>query len=338
MSTISKTGVLVFPRAKPIGVNSSSSREAIREDAAFPTEVIDYIKFDIFDHRNNTLEDTIYLYLPKQLEEKYNMAWGEVKLGAGGDALKSAAMKAMAAKDDISQADFSSEISQFASSGVNQLGFKAASTAISGALGVIGQDAGDLNRDTLASLTMGKIFNPYAESVFKGQQNFRKHKFTWTLIPKSSSDVSEIYQIIRKLRKATLPSKDGNNWLNIPEYFRAQIVRYVDSGGGNDRIEDPGTGGQAGVLNSIIQFPTKLVCEDMTVSMPDYRSVRSTMEGSREADFGALQYNLTLTFQETEYLTKETFEPPGMDSNVQLGEAWTEDQLASWAGTNSGLW
>ena len=63
---------LVFPKAKPIGVNSSSSREAIRDSAAFPTKVIDYLKFDIFDQKSNTIksEGPIYLYLPTSLQEQ----------------------------------------------------------------------------------------------------------------------------------------------------------------------------------------------------------------------------------------------------------------------------
>lgn len=330
---------LVFPQAKPIGVNSSSSRETIRDESAFPTEVIDYLKFDIFDHRENTLKGTIYLYLPKTLQEQYAQDWGAVKLGAAGDAIKDAARKVIDAKGDLGQASFADELKQFADHGVNSLGFKAGADAINGALGVVGQNAG-LDRDSLASLTTGKIFNPYAESVFKGQQNFRKHSWTWTMIPKNAKDVQTIYEIIKTFRQAVLPGKSDKNWLNIPEYFRAQIVRYVDKGGGNEEINNPKTGSGGGILSSIMQFPTKLVCDNFSVNMPDYRSVRSTMAGSKEADFGALRYDLSLSFQETEFLTKETFEPPGfnLDSNTNWNEAFDDDELYAWAGTTTGLW
>lgn len=330
---------LVFPQAKPYGVNSSTSRETIRDESAFPTEVIDYLKFDIFDHRENTLKDTIYLYLPKTLKEEYAQDWGAVKLGAAGDAIKDAARKVIDAKGDLGQASFSDELKQFADSGVNQLGFKAGADAINSALGVVGQNAG-LDRDSLASLTTGKIFNPYAESVFKGQQSFRKHNWTWTMIPKNAKEVRTIYQIIKTFRQSVLPGKSDKNWLNIPEYFRAQIVRYVDRGGGNEEIGNPKNGGFGGILSSIMQFPTKLVCDNFSINMPDYRSVRSTMANSKEADFGALRYDLSLSFQETEFLTKETFEPPGfnLDSNTNWSEPMDDDELYAWAGNTTGLW
>ena len=88
---------LVFPKAKPIGVNSSSSQEAIRGSAAFPTKVIDYLKFDIFDQKTNTLVDgtsSIYLYLPTTLEEKHTQNWEAVSLGPAGNAALEAAKSA----------------------------------------------------------------------------------------------------------------------------------------------------------------------------------------------------------------------------------------------------
>ena len=50
-----------------------------------------------------------------------------------------------------------------------------------------------------------------------------------------------------------------------------------------------------------------MVCTNVTVGMPDYTSLRSSYAGSREMDFGALKYNLSLSFKETEFLTKQTY-------------------------------
>ena len=116
-----------------------------------------------------------------------------------------------------------------------------------------------------------------------------------------------IYDIIRKFRGYALPGKDGDNWLTIPEYFRLSTVRYVDKGGGNETIEDPDQGGSQGILSQVLQFPTKMVCTGVNVSMPDYTSLRSAMTDSRFFDFGALKYALKLDFKETEFLTKETY-------------------------------
>ena len=56
-----------------------------------------------------------------------------------------------------------------------------------------------------------------------------------------------------------------------------------------------------------MQFPTKMVCTGVDVSMPDFTSLRSAMTDSRFFDFGALKYSLKLNFKETEFLTKETY-------------------------------
>ena len=96
---------LVFPQAKPIGVNSTSSQEAIRSEAAFPTQVIDYLKFDMFHHKDNKqYGDSIYLYLPKTLVEEYGQKWGKAELGPEGSALLDAA-STMIGSEDISKED-----------------------------------------------------------------------------------------------------------------------------------------------------------------------------------------------------------------------------------------
>ena len=303
---------LVFPKAKPIGVNSSSSREAIRDGAAFPTQVIDYLKFDIFDQKTNVLMDTLYLYLPTSLKEVQSQNWDAVNLGPAG-------RKALTAAQDAGlggggEVDFASDkvaqsISEAAKMGAGQLAYTAAADVINKALSATGQ-SGNLDTAAVTSLVGKKIFNPYAESVYKGQAGFRSHSWNWQLIPKSASDASTIYQIVEKLRRYSLPGKGKGDWLTIPEYFRAQVVRYVDKGGGNETIENPGTGGKGGILSAIMQFPSKLVLQNMTVDMPNYTSLSSSLNKSKYVDFGALQYNLQLDFSETSFLTKETYGSP----------------------------
>ena len=48
----------------------------------------------------------------------------------------------------------------------------------------------------------------------------------------------------------------------------------------------------------------------MTVDMPNYTSLSSSLNKSKYVDFGALQYNLQLDFSETSFLTKETYGSP----------------------------
>tara|TARA_B100001094_G_C18147983_1_gene781978 strand:- start:881 stop:1924 length:1044 start_codon:yes stop_codon:yes gene_type:complete len=315
---------LVFPKAKPIGVNSSSSREAIRDSAAFPTKVIDYLKFDIFDQKDNTLMDTIYLYLPTSLNEVQAQNWDAINLGPAGKSALGAAQDAGLGSGGT--VDFASDkvaqgISEAAKLGAGQLAYTAAAGVINQALSATGQ-SGNLDTNALTSLVGKKIFNPYAEAVYKGQAGFRSHSWNWQLIPKSADDASTIYQIVEKLRRYSLPGKGKGDWLTIPEYFRAQVVRYIDKGGGDESIENPGTGGRGGILSAIMQFPSKLVLKGMTVDMPNYTSLSSSLESSKYIDFGALQYNLKLDFSETSFLTKETY---GSPVTAQGGQEYQEN-------------
>jgi len=329
---------LVFPKAKPIGVNSASSREAIRDSAAFPTKVIDYLKFDIFDQKTNTLAKDggpIYLYLPTSLAEAQAQNWDTVNLGPAGNAALNAARDAGLGGDgpvDMGTDEVAESISKAAKAAAPQVAYTAASGVIATALSATGQQ-NNLDTAALTSLVGKKIFNPYAEAVYKGQAGFRTHKWDWQLIPKSADDAKEIYQIVSKFRKFSLPGKGQENWLTIPEYFRAQIVRYVDKGGGNESIDNPQTGGKGGILSAIMQFPTKLILKNMTVSMPNYTSLRSTMRGAEFLDFGALQYNLSLEFSETSFLTKESYGSPAIESAGQDSDNdndTTDPEMQGW--------
>ena len=333
---------LVFPKAKPIGVNSASSREAIRDSAAFPTKVIDYLKFDIFDQKTNTLVPpskgggSIYLYLPTSLQETHSQNWDTVNLGPAGKAALDAAQAAGLGSDgpvDMGTDEVADKIAKAAKAAAPQVAYTAASGVIATALSATGQQ-NNLDTAALTSLVGKKIFNPYAEAVYKGQAGFRTHKWDWQLIPKTADDAKEIYQIVSKFRKFSLPGKGDKNWLTIPEYFRAQIVRYVDKGGGNESIDNPETGGKGGILNAIMQFPTKLILKNMTVSMPNYTSLRSTMKKAEYIDFGALQYNLSLEFSETSFLTKESYGSPatssaGQDTTDNDNDT-TDPEMQSW--------
>ena len=313
---------LVFPSAKPIGVNSASSRETITDGAAFPTEVIDYLKFDVFDHKSDVRLDSIYLYLPKSLSESHSQGWGKVELGKTGAALMDAAGQLVDGDTgNLNDDSLADSIQTAAEGAMPALGYKAATKVINAALATAGGDV-SLDRNQISSIVNKTIFNPYAEATYEGQSNFRGHSWTWEMVPKSTKDAMTIYDIIRKFRGYALPGKDGDNWLTIPEYFRLTTVRYIDKGGGNETIKNPDQGGPQGILSQVLQFPTKMVCTGVNVSMPDFTSLRSAMTDSRFFDFGALKYALKLDFKETEFLTKETY---GFTDHMPLDQDENED-------------
>ncbi len=300
---------LVFPTAKPLGANNRNSREAIKDEAAFPTRVVDYLKIDIYGHEHDEMLDTIYLYLPNKLSEKYTAEYANVQLGPAGAAAVSAAQKIVQSGGDFEGTSFKGELKQFAKAAKPSLAFGAGAKAISATVGVTGQGMQGMDANALSALTQGKIFNPYEEAIFKGT-SFRNHSFSFKMQPRSTTDVQTIYQIIDTFRKAMLPGKDGNNWLTLPEYFRIAVVRYTDNGR-DETIANPGYGSGGGMLSALMQFPTKMVLKGVDVDLsPDgnYSSLQSWTPGNNLTDFGPASYNMTLNFQETSFLTKESFD------------------------------
>ena len=158
---------LVFPKAKPIGVNSASSREAIRDSAAFPTKVIDYLKFDIFDQKTNTLAKDggpIYLYLPTSLSEGQQQNWDAINLGPAGNAALNAARDAGLGGNgpvDMGTDEVADNIAKAAKAAAPQVAYTAAAGVISTALSATGQNS-NIDTAALTSLVGKKIFNPYA--------------------------------------------------------------------------------------------------------------------------------------------------------------------------------
>ena len=299
---------LVFPQAKPYGAHSASSKEAIRDESAHPTQVIDYLKLDIYGHQNNDLQQSIYLYLPHQLQEEYTADYEGVTLGAVGAAAVQTAIDGLA--EGGLPDDFGQTISDAAESGKPMLGFRAGSEVLNKVIGAQSLGGSQISTQGLSALVQKKIFNPYEEVLYKGT-TFRNHAWSLTMVPKSAKEVKTIYDIIHTLRKAVLPGKDGTNWLTIPEYFRASIVRYVDATGTEEELSDPNNSG--GFLNALMQFPAKMVCKRVNVQFQAagaayYTSLRSMEDAVKYLDYGPTAYQLSLDFQETSYLTKESFD------------------------------
>ena len=301
--------LLVFPRVKPLG-SSGSSRRSVRDIAQYPTEVIDYLKLSIYEHQtgrgqkadygSGKAEQILYLYLPPGLNEKYTAKYEGKNLGAVGAAVIDAAGDALGSGQEIGNS-----IAKAADAAKPALGFKVGSEAINTLVGQVSPYGFNVDSNDLAQLTQGRVFNPYEEMLFKGVQ-FINHSFKFTMVPKSASDVEVIYKIINTLRASMHPSKSAdNNWLDIPDKFRAEIVRYVSK----DDEEELGEGKAAGgYMNSLLRFPNTMVLQDMSIDFGDSTAIRSQIPGAEDQDFGFAVYNMTLSFQEIKYRTREDFE------------------------------
>ena len=301
--------LLVFPRVKPLG-SSGSSRRSVRDIAQYPTEVIDYLKLSIYEHQSGRgqnadygsgkAEQILYLYLPPGLNEKYSAKYEGKNLGAVGAAVIDAAGDALGSGQEIGNS-----IARAADAAKPALGFKVGATAINTLVGEVSPYGFNVDSNDLAQLTQGRVFNPYEEMLFKGVQ-FINHSFKFTMVPKSATDVETIYKIINSLRQSMHPSKDADsNWLNIPDKFRAEIVRYVAKGDDEELGEGKAAGGY---MNSLLRFPNTMVLQDMSVDFGDSTAIRSQIRGMEDKDFGFAVYNMTLSFQEIKYRTREDFE------------------------------
>ena len=303
--------LLVFPRVIPLG-SSGSSRRSVRDIAQYPTEVIDYLKLSIYEHEqgrgqnsdkgSGTNKGHIFLYLPPGLNERYSAKYEGKNLGAVGAAVIDAAGDALGSGQDIG-----TNIAKAADAAKPALGFKVGSEAINTLVGKVSPYGFNVDSNDLAQLTQGRVFNPYEEMLFKGVQ-FINHSFKFTMVPKSATDVEVIYKIINTLRQSMHPAKSpDNNWLSIPDKFTAEIVRY-SSKGDEEEISGKDATAAGGYMNSLLKFPHKMVLQDMSVDFGDSTAIRSQIPGAENSDFGFAVYNMTLSFQEIKYRTRENFE------------------------------
>ena len=274
----------MYPNTVPRG--PSSGDEEISPDAQFDTEVIDYLKFTIYDperganpynyvagpmgggkgalqdgggnFNQNSIFKTIYLYLPHQLKETYATDYAREALGAFGGAANDAF------KPGATAADISAKLSDAAGGAKSEVAFSAISGIFNGATGALGLE-GNVSKQGIAALAKGKVFNPYEETVFKGV-NYRSHTFDFDMSPRNTKEAIEIQQIIACFRESMLPDTNGANarWLSIPRFFRTEIVRYKPSSR-NSKAGEGITRPEA--LSSLLLFPTNMVLKSFDVDL-----------------------------------------------------------------------
>tara|TARA_A100000172_G_scaffold79618_2_gene67091 strand:- start:962 stop:2038 length:1077 start_codon:yes stop_codon:yes gene_type:complete len=304
----------MYPLVSPRGANVRD--EDISEDMRFGSESLDYLKFTIYDpgksspynyvgtqgggtggkFQGNKFADeaiysSIYLYLPHELRETYGVSYNKATLGPFGDALTTA----MSGGDSEGLAE---AISQGAASATPQATF----SAVSGMFNNVPLIDTELNKDQLAGLVKQKVFNPYQETVFEGT-NYRSHTFDFDMAPRNESEAREIRNIISVLRDSMLPGTSGatNRWLTIPRFFKTSIVRYQPGNTKTQKLNEPAQ------LSYIMQFPVKMVLSNMDVNLTpsgQNTSIKDTVGGNRDIDYGPASYKLSLKFDETAFLTR----------------------------------
>ena len=318
----------IYPSIAPDGPLSSDTE--IRGGRQWQSKALDYLKLTIYDpsiqspyswvggsesdygkfkggaNDEQGIYSSIYLHMPHQLNENYSVKYNRATLGPFGGALENA----------VNNTSESGKIATALNQGAGTAGSQAVFGAVSGLFNDATSGAnidGNLSRDQIVGLTKQRVFNPYEETVFEGT-NYRSHNFDFDLVPRNSKEVTEIYQIINTLRDSMLPGMDGtkNQWLTIPRFFKAALVRFEPAQGQVNANDNNGEGlGRPATLSRILQFPVKMVLVNMDVNltpMGSHTSLRDMTAMKRYQDLGPAAYKLTLSFDETALITRNMIE------------------------------
>lgn len=282
-----------------------------------------------------SINETIYLYLPPQLKESYSTQYQKTTVGAAGMAALDAFANAAAGQEqsliDKIQDTAKGVTPQFV---MDKIG-SAVGTVNSAIMG--SGNAGNLDANSVAALTKRKIFNPYQETTFRGT-NYRSHTFTFQCQARNPREAQELFRIIAALRKAMLPglqdstdedpstggvaddvegetnqnlvnaafrggAAGSGRWLTIPDYFRLDIIRVEGKANADGEVEMTGSSPMG--LKRIMQFPTRLVLKDLNLNLSPngpYNSLKDALDTG--VDYGPANFQMTLTFDETAFLTK----------------------------------
>ena len=249
--------------------------------------------------------DNIEFDLPNSSE---NVSKTAIIIGAGFGGLAAAMQKASEGGD---MEQITKALQTGANTGAGQLIFNAIGSAFSTANQTLGTD-GSVNRDQLLALTKQRVFNPYEETVFEGT-NYRSHSFEFDMVPRNPQEVTQIRNIISMLRDSMLPGMDGtvNQWLTIPRFFKASMVRYQPPVAGGDIFDGDEKLNEPAMLSYIMQFPVKMVLTGMEVNLTPMGSHTSLRDMANFAeldsdglDQGPAAYKMTLNFDETAFITR----------------------------------
>jgi hypothetical protein len=284
---------------------------------------MDYLKFSIYDSEKNNpytyasqpgkggkaktgtadqIMKSVYLYLPHDLSETFSTTYDKATLGPFGSAVVEAMKGNGADMDSIVD-----KVQAGATAAKPEIAFSAVGQIFNGINAFAGTD-GSLDKNQMAALAKGKVFNPYQETVFKGV-NYRSHNFTFDMAPRNAKEAENIIKIIHALRDAMLPGVSGkeSRWLTIPRFFKAELIRYNPNGSsktakGGGEITRPQT------LSTLLTYPVNMVLTNMQVNMTpsgQNSSIRGLLDDG--TDFGPASYRMTLTFDETAFITRDMY-------------------------------
>jgi len=223
------------------------------------------------------ISDSIALYLPANVRDTTGAEYENMPTGVLGYAANQGLdlMNMLESKDYNAAADiFTGSATMFATEAFKRAG-AAFAEGLAGAEGAI----------QLANRVLGQADNPFVEVLFNSM-NVREFTYNFNFAPRNEDETAEVQQIIQLFRFHMTPEMQGANsrYLTLPSEFD---IHYMFKG-------KDGNGKENDFYNRIS------TCVLMNVD------TNYTPNGVRSFESGApTKIEMTLTFRETELLTKE---------------------------------
>ena len=225
---------------------------------------------------HSTATAAIALYMPPGINVKYDVANGPTELGIAGLGVR-AGLDIVGAASDEAQAE------AFLN-GLKGVGFEAAKRLGVGVLEAVG--AGDVG-GAITKVT-GFAENPFSEVVFE-KVNHRAFNYTFNLTARNKEEVEDINKIITLFKYHMHPSLNfdvaGGRYFKVPSEFE---IHYA----------------YQGQLNNYLNKISRCVLTGCEVNYGGEQF--STFRQFDNDGAAPVQISMTLSFTETEIMTKET--------------------------------
>jgi len=223
-----------------------------------------------------TATAAVALYMPPGINVKYGVDNGQTDLGIAGVGARTGVAVAGAKNDEEQMKAFLS--------GLGGVGFEAAKRLGVGTLEAFG--AGDVS-GAITKIT-GFAENPFSEVVFKGVGH-RDFSYTYNLTARNKEEVEDINKIITLFKYHMHPSLSfdvaGGRYFQVPSEFE---IHYA----------------YQGQLNNYLNKISRCVLTGCEVNYGGDQF--STFRQFDNDGAAPVQISMTLSFTETEIMTKET--------------------------------
>lgn len=189
--------------------------------AHFRLSIYKYERFSAYNS-NDSFNDTpinIYLPVPENVTSGVNVNYAQKDIGFYGDAMNSDLAQTVISNRKSGRDFLDGVNSEDASSLIALVGKRAAYSTLESANEVVGGLAGRI---------AGEIPNPMPTVFFKGLE-LRTFTFSWKLVPRNQGESETIREIIKTIKKNSLPGNQ-DNFLSYPSVFEPAIINRVSSG------------------------------------------------------------------------------------------------------------